>query len=446
MKRSRIVFLLWLAVGAGAVGTTAIGASHELLYNLWYLLTALLLVSYLWAWTGIRWVEVERHVRTARSQVGKMMEERLIVRNRGRVPKLWLEVRDHSTLPNHRVSRVISPLGARQERARTIQTRCVQRGRFTLGPLTLVSGDPFGLFQASRHLDEPPQSTVIVYPATVDVPAFAPLVGFLQGGDRLRRRTHYVTTNVAGVRDYAPGDSFNRIHWPSTARTGRLISKEFELDPTADVWLFLDLERAAQAELPWAELSSWRSASRLPWEPGPELELAPSTVEYGATIAASLAKHFIGRDRGVGFIAYSQRREVIPADRGERQLTKILETLAVIRAEGRIPLSEIISAEGAHLRRNATAILITSTDQDDWIAAARELGRRGVRAIAVLIESRGFGHPRGNLNLVEELSASGISTYLVRWSDDLANALARPYAQGIATIGRSESAARRYGP
>jgi uncharacterized protein (DUF58 family) len=457
--------LLWLIVGIGAIGT-----GRDLLYNLWYLLTSLLVFSYLWAWSGVRWVEIERHARTDRSQVGKVVEERLVVKNRGRLPKLWLEVRDHSTLPNHQASRVISPLGSQKMYARTIKTRCLQRGRFTLGPLSLVSGDPFGLFKISRQLNEPGESSIIVYPAIVDVPTFAPLVGFLPGGDTMHRRTPYVTTNVSGVRDYAPGDSFNRIHWPSTARTGRLISKEFELDPTADVWLFLDLERAAQAELIWTkpavqgkgappwELAdhelladpeyadraesfwsrlSGRSKAPLPWEfTGPALILMPSTVEYGATIAASLAKHFVARDRAVGFIAYSHHREVIPADRGERQLTKILETLAVIRAEGTIPLAEIVAAEGAHLGRNTTAIIITSTDQKGWIAAARAISQRGVRVIAVLIESQSFGRVFGNEGLVPELSASGIPTYLIREGDDLTEALARPYAQAVTPLGR----------
>ena len=66
-------------------------------------------------------------------------------------------------------------------------------------------------------------------------------MGILPGGDALRRRTHYVTTNASGVRDYAPGDSYSRIHWRSTARRDRLIVKEFELDPLADIWIVPDM-------------------------------------------------------------------------------------------------------------------------------------------------------------------------------------------------------------
>jgi len=426
LKRNRIVFLLWFLVGVAALGT-----NQELLYSLWYLLSALLIVSYVWAWTGIRWVEVERHARTNRSQVGKLAEERFVVRNKSLFPKLWLEVRDDSTLPRHHASQVISPLGGRKLYSWTVKTRCQQRGRFALGPLHLTSGDPFGLFRTSRRVDQLGEESFVVYPATVDVPTFAPLVGFLPGGDTMRRRTPYVTTNVAGVRDYAPGDSFNRIHWPSTARTGRLISKEFELDPTADVWLFLDLENAAQVEMLWAKQMA-EGEQRLPWEPGPSLTLIPSTTEYVVTVAASLTKHFIARDRAVGFIAYSKHREVIPADRGERQLTKILETLAVIQADGRIPLAEIITAEGIHLARNTTVIVITPTDQADWIAAVRDVCQRGLRAIAVLIDPHSFGNPRGVGDLVTELAISNIPTYLVREGDDLAQALAIPVTEAAA--------------
>src|SRR5512137_1677821 len=58
VRRSRLVFGLWLAVAVGAILTR-----REILYNLWYLLTALLVVSFLWSWTGVRWVRIARQTR-----------------------------------------------------------------------------------------------------------------------------------------------------------------------------------------------------------------------------------------------------------------------------------------------------------------------------------------------------------------------------------------------
>ena len=58
---------------------------------------------------------------------------------------------------------------------------------------------------------------------------------------RCRRRPLATT-----VRPWAPGDAFNRIHWKSTARHGEIQVKEFDLEQTADVWVFLDLERGIQ--------------------------------------------------------------------------------------------------------------------------------------------------------------------------------------------------------
>ena len=110
----------------------------------------------------------------------------------------------------------------------------------------------------------------------------------------LRRRTHQITPNAAGVREYAPGDSFNRIHWNSTARYDRLIVKEFELDPTADVWILLDLERGIHAGAWWEQAWYERELDDL-WMQERETQLAPNTEEYAVTCAATIAKYYLDR-------------------------------------------------------------------------------------------------------------------------------------------------------
>jgi uncharacterized protein (DUF58 family) len=253
---------------------------------------------------------------------------------------------------------------------------------------------------------------------------FAALQGTMPGGDALQRRTHHITTNVAGTREYAPGDSFNRIHWRSTARMERLIVKEFELDPSADVWIYLDMEWAVQASR-WYE-EAWIArdlTSLLLTKQGSELRLPPSTEEYIVTIAASVAKYFLRQQRSVGFAAYGHEREVAQPDRGERQLNRLLEILAVLRAEGRMHLASLLALEGARLSRNNTVVAITPSTEMEYIRVLREIKRRGLRVIAILVDVTSFGGAGDTKNAIAELAASGIPTYVVQEGDDLQTVL-----------------------
>lgn len=397
---------------------------REVFYSLTYLLAAIIVFSFLWAWVSIRWVELSRQTRARRSQVGKPTEEKFFLRNQSWFPKLWLEMRDHSDLPHHRASRVLNAIGPGRWRGWTVRTTCRERGLFNLGPMTLSTGDLFGLFHITRYLDQ--TSPIVVYPATVDLRAFSPPIGRLAGGDAVRRRTHHVTTNVAGVRDYAPGDSFSRIHWPSTARKDRLIVKEFELDPTADIWIFVDMHRGVQVSQPTEEGETTVELPALFQPRRRKLLLAPTTEEYGVTATASLAQHFIRRNRAVGLVAYGQRREVLPADRGGRQLTKILESLAVLRAEGSAPLAHVLAIEADRLSRGTTLVIVTPAPDDKWVLLSRDLSRRGLRSIAVLIDPSSFGCPITLERPLALLHASGTPVYVVRCDEPLETSLSIP--------------------
>ncbi|MFQ5340886.1 MAG: DUF58 domain-containing protein [Anaerolineae bacterium] len=415
-RRGGTALVLWLVLVVAALAT-----GRQLLFRLLYLMTAILALSFAWTMLNAYWFRLVRQTRSRRTQVGRLAEERFVVHNTGLFPKLWLEIRDLSTLPGHHVSRVVNSLAPRSYRSWLVRTRCQERGVFRLGPMRIASGDPLGLFRVERHL--PATSTILVYPATVELPGFEPPVGTLPGGDAVRRRAQYITTNVSGIRDYAPGDSFNRIHWPSTARLRRVMVKEFELDPLADLWVILDIEAAVQVgEVEVEGVSDFD----ILFQPAHGFELAPTTEEYGVTAAASLCRHFLGLNRTVGLITYgAEGRRLIQADRGERQLNKVLEQLAIVRAGGRVSLEQLLAAEERLFGRNTTVVVITPSTSEAWVAPLRDLGRRGVRTMAVVLDANTFGPAPSSLGVVSALIANGIPSYTVKCGQPLEQALSR---------------------
>jgi uncharacterized protein (DUF58 family) len=283
-----------------------------------------------------------------------------------------------------------------------------------MGPLTLNGGDPFGLFPTRKLL--PQTHELIVYPATVDVSAFVLPVGELPGGSTTQGRTPQITPNAVGVREYLPGDSFNRISWASTARTGHLMVKEFELDPTADVWMVLDMDGRShvQGAVQGTNAEGDDPLARL---------LLNSTEEYGVTIVASLARHFLNQNRTVGLMATGQHREIIPTDRGARQLMKILEALAVIRAEGQQPLPELLVAEAVRFGRHSTVIIVTASTDERIARALMGLVARGVKVVTIIIEPSTFGASESAILLVSALAAIAVPTYLVKRGEDIGRSL-----------------------
>lgn len=385
----------------------------RLLDKLFLTIVALLAIAWVWSWSSLRGLRIEREIGADRAQVGQEVGERIRVENMSRWGKLWVELRDHSSLPGHNASQVVSllPRGAARWHARSI---CVRRGRFLIGPMTLQGGDPFGLFPTRRLL--PQTHELLVYPATVDVSSFALPVGELPGGSTTQGRTPQITPNAVGVREYLPGDSFNRISWATTARTGRLMVKEFELDPTADVWMVLDMDGRTHVQGLVQGITGEQD------DPLARL-LLNSTEEYAVTVAASLARHFLNQNRTVGLMASGQHREVIPTDRGARQLMKILESLAVLRAEGQQPLPELLVAEAGRFGRHSTLIVITASTDETIARALMGLVARGVKVVCIIVEPSTFGANESALLLVSGLAAIAVPTYLIKRGEDIARSL-----------------------
>lgn len=386
------------------------GTGIRLFFHLFYLLLVLLVLSFLWALTNLRGLRVQRETLTTRTQVGDVAQERLTVTNLWPLPKLWVELQDHSDLPLHSGG-FVTYLPARERRRWMARTPCTMRGKFILGPTTLVSGDPFGIFRVQRTV--PGTSEVLVYPQTTDLAGFVLPNAELAGGQDVKSRTYHVTPNVSSLRDYQPGDSFNRIHWRSSARTNKLMVKEFELDPTAEMYMVLDMQERAH---------QYSVAPRS----GRDSRVAESTEEYAVMAAASLARHLLEQNRSTGLVSWGQHREVIPAERESRQLFKMLEALAVLRAYGAQPLAEVLAAESSRFGRNCTLVIITASSDERWTTSLQHLLYRGTRAVVVLVDPQSFGGWQDLAQVRNRLAELRVPTYLFRQGQTLQEALQHP--------------------
>jgi uncharacterized protein (DUF58 family) len=388
----------------------ALATGYWLPTRLAYVILFGLPLAWLWARMNARGLQVTVERPVDRLQVGQEFYERITIKNNSWLGKLWLEVDDPCDMPGYNAKQVLT-LGPRESRSWRMNTLCRLRGLYSIGPLTITTGDPFGFFSHTVTYGRP--SSVLIYPRATELPNFYVPPANLPGEGRFRKRTHYVTPNASGIREYGPGDSFNRIHWPTVARTGNLMVKLFELDPASDIWIILDLEKNVQVG-----------------------EGEEGTEEYAVNIAASVARFFLVANRSVGFISFGDRLFVEEAERGAQHFTRILEALALSKAEGDVPLASLVNEEAKRFGRHTTVVVVTPSTSEDWVGALQFLGERGVKVAAVLLEPSTFGGEENSLMVFGALAASDVYTYLVRRSDDLMDAFAMGLEGGGETVGR----------
>ena len=112
------------------------------------------------------------------------------------------------------------------------------RGRHDLGPLHVTLADPLGLERVEQRLDD--DLFVLIRPRIPTLRSVFSRQGAREAGaarSTFRRATGF---EIHAIRDYAPGEPLRAVHWPSTARRGRLMVKELDDAPRDELVIVLD--------------------------------------------------------------------------------------------------------------------------------------------------------------------------------------------------------------
>jgi uncharacterized protein (DUF58 family) len=321
-------------------------------------------VAWLWVRSLARNLKLTREMRFGWAQVGDTLEERLTLDNYGWAPALWVEINDQSNLPEHTLNQVtgVNSLARNQWHTRTI---CTRRGLYTIGPTSIESTDPLGIY--SVCLRDPAYTHLMVMPPIVPLPPIEVAPGGRSGDGRPRHNAPERSVSASSVREYAPGDSLHTIHWPTTARRDEPYVHIFDGTPAGDWWVILDLDQRSQVGQGW-----------------------DSTVEFGVVLAASLAERGLREHQAVGLAANADHLLWLQPQAGENYRWEVLRALALVNP-GETSFAVLLERIRPNISQRSSAILITPDVSGGWITPMMQWLWRGIVPTVLLLDPVSFG-------------------------------------------------------
>ena len=206
----------------------------------------LVLVAAVWTKARAAVVDIQRSILPTRPRVGEPCRVQLQILNTG----------SRSAAPLHLTERIegldslrlqIAPVPSGEQSITSYNFPTLVRGRQVIAASKVQVEDPFGLLRSTCLAGA--ETQVLVLPKLWQL---SPLRAAL--GQENRKPSHSAAfisrpaEEFAGLREYLPGDDLRRIHWPTTARTGRPVMRQFELPLQHRTTVLLDLMSSASFE------------------------------------------------------------------------------------------------------------------------------------------------------------------------------------------------------
>jgi len=305
-REGRLIVIMSVGVGFAAINT-----GNNLLYLLLGWLLSFIIASGILSEMTLKRLKVDRRP-PPRVFAGEPFLMEVVIQNeKDKRASFSIEVEDLvGTTPIDKRCYFLKIPAAKSQRTSYRHT-FARRGAYTLTGYRLATKFPFALFRKSRDVDAPLE--IIVYPARVAVPRPAPKTTSRgeTSANRLGRRGEFF-----GLREGRAGDDRRDVHWRSSARTGRLLVREYEDELARKVVIGVD------NALPESVREAVTDGALTPSD-----ESQVSAVERAISVASSLAASYLE----VGWtVELCARGLHLPAGVGRIHEAKIARALALL--------------------------------------------------------------------------------------------------------------------
>jgi uncharacterized protein (DUF58 family) len=339
----------------------------DFIFTIVYLLAGATIISRLWTTRVLLGLRHERSF-VPRAFCGEEIPVRLVVRNQGWLPVLWLRLSEGMPVevaPPAPLRQVLS-LGPRSQACFEYVLRARKRGYYHIGPLFAATGDLLGLVNEQRL--ESATDPLIIYPRIVhfkrlNLPSFSPL-----GHLRHTQPIYEDHSRVMGKRPYMKGDSLRRVDWKTSANTGSLQVKLYDPSISLTTAIFLDMDARDYDQHTWID-----------------------AIELAIIIAASISAWVIRHKQSVGLFTNGMDplqsdgnlSKVMPRV-GQTHLMRILELLARISPASGLSIVDLLQRERHQLPWGTTLILVSGKVDEPLFNQVFQARQAGFNVVLVL--------------------------------------------------------------
>jgi uncharacterized protein (DUF58 family) len=230
----------WALSGAGLallVLWYALGEVELLLTGAALLLAQLVAIVYVRRWRPN--LEVSRRLASSTVHDGETTTVTLLLDNASKRSASRVTLEDDVNRLGVAVFEVARLKGGRSATA-TYRVTCRPRGVYRVGPAQVKVNDPLGLAETGSQAG--PADRIVVYPAVEELTGF-PIV---RGQDPAMQASRPEHARRGGedfytLREYQRGDDLRRVHWPSSARTDKLMIRQLETPWQSRALVLLDV-------------------------------------------------------------------------------------------------------------------------------------------------------------------------------------------------------------
>ena len=324
------------------------------------------------------------------------------IRNKKLLPLPWLKVDIHSsrwldfagtcsviTQDDRRVTSSFM-LRSYQRTTRRWKLKCLKRGVFVTENVTLICGDL--LNRSNVSIPSRVDARIVVYPEILKLEEMLVPVNLIQGDSIVNRWIVEDPFIVGGVREYQPSDQLGRIHWPATAKEGRLMVKKNEFTSQLSLTVILNMQ---------STMYEYNSV------------MNRDIAEYGIKVAATLIDRALAEDMPVrlctnGYTVDTPGEAIDSGESaGREHIQSLMRILASLALKSCKDIETLLEAFDGSIERSSI-VLITSYLTKEMILQLNSLKQNMNTVKVILLEN----------NYDQSLFQEDIDCYILEWKEE----------------------------